>query len=148
VTRAARLSTTQPCFCLRAICLSPITSKRQCAATAPDPGAHKWALARGDLLQILLVSLLTGFAVSRLGTVGAPITAAIDLAAEAFFGIIHIIVLVAPIGAFGRWLSAGATYLYQDGTRYWYATQATLCGAGPRTRIEVLPEVPTVAESG
>jgi hypothetical protein len=25
-----------------------------------------------------------------------------------------------------RRLSAAATYLYQDGTRYWYATQATV----------------------
>jgi aerobic C4-dicarboxylate transport protein len=65
------------------------------------PDSYFWAFARGDLLQILLVSLLTGFAVSRLGAVGERITAAIELAAKAFFSIIHMIVLVAPIGAFG-----------------------------------------------
>lgn len=65
------------------------------------PDSYFGALARGDLLQILLVSILTGFAISRLGTVGTRITAAIDMAGKAFFGIIRIIVRVAPIGAFG-----------------------------------------------
>jgi aerobic C4-dicarboxylate transport protein len=59
------------------------------------------ALARGDLLQILLISILTGFAVSQMGPLGEKISAAIDTAAKMFFGIIRIIVRVAPIGAFG-----------------------------------------------
>jgi aerobic C4-dicarboxylate transport protein len=65
------------------------------------PDSYFGALARGDLLQILLVSILTGFAVSRLGEIGAKIAGGIDLAAKAFFGVIGIIVRVAPIGAFG-----------------------------------------------
>jgi len=65
------------------------------------PDSFFGALARGDLLQILLISILTGFAVSQLGETGAKITGAIDIAAKAFFGIIRIIVRVAPIGAFG-----------------------------------------------
>ena len=59
------------------------------------------ALARGDLLQILLISILTGFAVSQMGPLGEKISAAIDTAAKMFFGVIRIIVRAAPIGAFG-----------------------------------------------
>src|SRR6266436_1060876 len=59
------------------------------------------ALARGDLLQVLLVSILSGFAIARLGEVGQKINAAVEAAAKMFFGIIRIIVRVAPIGAFG-----------------------------------------------
>src|SRR5579862_8280775 len=65
------------------------------------PDSYFGALARGDLLQILLISMLTGFAVSRLGETGEKIAHGIDLVAKAFFGIIGIIVKVAPIGAFG-----------------------------------------------
>jgi aerobic C4-dicarboxylate transport protein len=59
------------------------------------------ALAGGDLLQVLLISILTGFAVSRLGALGERIAAVIDAAAKVFFRIIYIIVRAAPIGAFG-----------------------------------------------
>jgi aerobic C4-dicarboxylate transport protein len=59
------------------------------------------ALARGDLLQILLISILSGFAISQLGAVGEKISGAIDTAAKMFFGVIRIIVRAAPIGAFG-----------------------------------------------
>src|SRR5271169_918814 len=59
------------------------------------------ALARGDLLQILLISILSGFAISQLGAVGEKISGAIDSAAKMFFGIIRIIVRAAPVGAFG-----------------------------------------------
>src|SRR3954463_5489344 len=59
------------------------------------------AFAKGDLLQVLLVSILTGFALTRLGEIGARITHAIDNVARVFFTIIGLIVRVAPIGAFG-----------------------------------------------
>jgi aerobic C4-dicarboxylate transport protein len=65
------------------------------------PDSYFGALARGDLLQILLISILTGFAVSQMGPLGEKISAAIDAAAKMFFGIIRMIVRVAPIGAFG-----------------------------------------------
>ena len=50
---------------------------------------------------MLLVSILSGFAIAFLGKTGEPIAHAIDQAAKIFFGIIRIIVRVAPIGAFG-----------------------------------------------
>ena len=65
------------------------------------PDSFFGALARGDLLQVLLVSILSGFAIARLGKLGEQINSAIDAAAKVFFGIIRMIVQVAPIGAFG-----------------------------------------------
>ncbi|MDO9413536.1 MAG: dicarboxylate/amino acid:cation symporter [Pseudolabrys sp.] len=65
------------------------------------PDSFVGALARGDLLQVLLVSILSGFAIALLGKAGEPITNAIDYAAKMFYGIIRIVVQVAPIGAFG-----------------------------------------------
>ena len=65
------------------------------------PDSYFGALARGDLLQVLLISILSGFAIALLGERGQPITAAIDMGARVFFGIIRIVVKAAPIGAFG-----------------------------------------------
>src|SRR6201747_910791 len=65
------------------------------------PDSYFGALARGDLLQVLLVSILSGFAIAFLGKAGEPIAYAIDQAAKMFFGIIRMIVRLAPLGAFG-----------------------------------------------
>jgi aerobic C4-dicarboxylate transport protein len=65
------------------------------------PDTFFGALARGDLLQVLLVSILSGFAVALLGDTGKRVTDAIDVAAKVFFRIIALIVRVAPLGAFG-----------------------------------------------
>src|SRR5262245_2870876 len=65
------------------------------------PDSFIGALARGDLLQVLLVAILSGFAISTMGETGRKIAGAIDLAAKMFFNIIRIIVRVAPLGAFG-----------------------------------------------
>jgi aerobic C4-dicarboxylate transport protein len=65
------------------------------------PDTFMGAFARGDLLQVLLVSILTGFAISRLGELGERISQVIDMMAKVFFGVIRIIVRAAPIGAFG-----------------------------------------------
>jgi aerobic C4-dicarboxylate transport protein len=59
------------------------------------------AFAKGDLLQVLLVSILTGFAISQLGQLGERINGVIEAMAKVFFGIIRIIVRAAPIGALG-----------------------------------------------
>jgi aerobic C4-dicarboxylate transport protein len=59
------------------------------------------AFAKGDLLQVLLVSILTGFAISQLGDLGERINGVIDAMAKIFFEMIRIIVRAAPIGAFG-----------------------------------------------
>jgi aerobic C4-dicarboxylate transport protein len=59
------------------------------------------AFATGDVLQVLLISILTGFAISRLGEPGERITRAIGVLTKVVFGIIRIIVRAAPIGALG-----------------------------------------------
>jgi aerobic C4-dicarboxylate transport protein len=65
------------------------------------PDSYFGALARGDLLQVLLVSILSGFAISLMGERGQKINQAIDAASRVFFGVIKIVVRAAPVGAFG-----------------------------------------------
>ena len=65
------------------------------------PDSFFGALARGDLLQVLLVSILSGIVIARLGETGRKINTAVEAASRMFFGIIRIIVRGAPIGAFG-----------------------------------------------
>ncbi len=57
--------------------------------------------ATGDLLQVLLISILTGVVVTNLGERAAGVNRAIDTAGQIFFRIIGIIVKLAPVGAFG-----------------------------------------------
>ena len=59
------------------------------------------AFATGDLLQVLLIAILTGFALARLGEFGDRMTAGLEQVLKVFFSIIHIVVRLAPIGAFG-----------------------------------------------
>jgi aerobic C4-dicarboxylate transport protein len=65
------------------------------------PDTFIGAFAKGDLLQVLLISILTGFAVTQLGSLGEKVNSAIDAMAKIFFGVIRIIVRAAPVGAFG-----------------------------------------------
>jgi aerobic C4-dicarboxylate transport protein len=65
------------------------------------PDTFAGAFAKGDLLQVLLVSILTGVSITFMGEVGAKVTRGIGVAAQVFFGMIRIIVQAAPIGAFG-----------------------------------------------
>ncbi|HEY6821292.1 MAG TPA: dicarboxylate/amino acid:cation symporter [Burkholderiales bacterium] len=65
------------------------------------PNTFVDAFARGDLLQVLFIAILTGIAVSRMGELGDKIAWAIDAAGKVFFRIIAIIVRAAPLGAFG-----------------------------------------------
>ena len=65
------------------------------------PSSFFNAFASGDILQVLLVAILSGFAISAMGARGQPILHAIDLGANVFFGIMRIVVRLAPIGAFG-----------------------------------------------
>ena len=72
------------------------------------PDSFIGALARGDLLQVLLISILSGFAIAFMGKAGEPIAHAIDQAAKVFFGIIRIIVRVAPSARSAPWRSPSA----------------------------------------
>ena len=59
------------------------------------------AFAQGEILQVLLFSILFGFALMGLGERGHTLRAFIDDAAHAVFGVIAIVMKAAPIGAFG-----------------------------------------------
>lgn len=59
------------------------------------------ALAGGEVPQVLLISILTGFSIARLGELGARALRAVELANKIVFGIVRIIVRAAPLGALG-----------------------------------------------
>ncbi|CAN5221226.1 dicarboxylate/amino acid:cation symporter [soil metagenome] len=65
------------------------------------PDSFVGAFVKGDLLQVLVVAILSGIAISRLGAVGQKVNSAINAAGQVFFRIIGIIVTLAPFGAFG-----------------------------------------------
>jgi len=65
------------------------------------PDTFVSAFAGGDLLQVLLIAILTGFACTRLGKFGERAAVVLEDIAQLFFGIIGVIVQLAPIGAFG-----------------------------------------------
>lgn len=59
------------------------------------------AFTDGNLLQVLLVALLFGIALSRAGDVGRRVLHGLDEVGKVFFGVVHLIMRFAPIGAFG-----------------------------------------------
>src|SRR6476660_8347572 len=59
------------------------------------------AFASGEILQVLLFSILFGFALMTLGERGHTVRTFVDDAAHAIFGVIAIVMHAAPIGAFG-----------------------------------------------
>jgi len=59
------------------------------------------AFAGGDVLQVLLVSLLTAFALIGLGERGRPILNVIQKGGEVVFKIVGFVMWAAPLGAFG-----------------------------------------------
>ena len=59
------------------------------------------AFAEGEILQVLFVAVLFAFALHALGERGKPLLDIIDQAAHVFFGIVGIVMKVAPLGAFG-----------------------------------------------
>ncbi len=65
------------------------------------PDSVVGAFAKGDILQVLLFSILFGFALMALGERGKVMRSFIDDAAHAVFGVIAIVMKAAPLGAFG-----------------------------------------------
>jgi aerobic C4-dicarboxylate transport protein len=59
------------------------------------------AFAKGDILQVLLAAVLFGFALSYMGERSKPLLALIDSLMQAIFGVVNILMRLAPIGAFG-----------------------------------------------
>jgi len=59
------------------------------------------AFAKGDILQVLLISILFGFAVSAMGSRCKPIMDVFEALTHAVFGVVNIVMKLAPVGAFG-----------------------------------------------
>ena len=59
------------------------------------------AFAKGNILQVLLVAILFGFALSLVGPKCKPVVELFDALTHAVFGVINILMRLAPIGAFG-----------------------------------------------
>jgi len=59
------------------------------------------ALAEGEVPSVLLISILTGFAISNLGEIGQSALKGIEVANKVVFGIVRIVVKAAPLGALG-----------------------------------------------
>src|SRR3954469_23632282 len=59
------------------------------------------SLTSGEVLQTLLVALLIGFAVQRMGAAGKPILMVIAVLQRLVFRVLAMIMWAAPIGAFG-----------------------------------------------
>ncbi len=59
------------------------------------------AFAKGDMLQVLFFSILFGYAMHAFGERGKPVFELIEKLSHVLFGIVGVIMKVAPIGAFG-----------------------------------------------
>jgi len=59
------------------------------------------AFAKGDILEVLLVAILFGFALSATGSRCKPLVDLFDALSVAVFGVVNILMKFAPIGAFG-----------------------------------------------
>ncbi|MFQ2718935.1 dicarboxylate/amino acid:cation symporter [Aeromonas caviae] len=65
------------------------------------PASVIGAFADGNILQVLLFAVLFGFSLHHIGEKGKPIFNIIDGFSQVIFGIINMIMKLAPIGAFG-----------------------------------------------
>jgi aerobic C4-dicarboxylate transport protein len=59
------------------------------------------AFATGEILQVLLFSVLLGLALTRMGSSGKTVISMLDEFSHALFGVINMLMKLAPIGAFG-----------------------------------------------
>lgn len=65
------------------------------------PSTFLGAFAEGDILQVLVIAVLFGAALSLVGERAQPVTHMIELVTEVLFKIIGFIVRLAPLGVFG-----------------------------------------------
>ncbi|MGA3247845.1 MAG: C4-dicarboxylate transporter DctA [Paraburkholderia sp.] len=65
------------------------------------PNSIVGAFANGDMLPIIFFSVLLAIAFARLGPRTAPFVDMLDMLLQGMFGVVRIVMYVAPIGAFG-----------------------------------------------
>jgi aerobic C4-dicarboxylate transport protein len=59
------------------------------------------ALARSDILQVLLFSVVFGLALHAIGAKGKPLFDFVDMLSKALLGVVRLVMLTAPLAAFG-----------------------------------------------
>ena len=65
------------------------------------PNSFLGAFTEGNVLQVLFIAVLCGFALAQLGERGAPVATMIDHVAQMLFKIVAFVMWAAPLGAFG-----------------------------------------------
>jgi Na+/H+-dicarboxylate symporter len=68
------------------------------------------SLATGDMMPIIVFSMLLGFAIIMLGEKGKPLANVISQLSAAMFGIINLVIAIIPYGVFGLMSVAMARY--------------------------------------
>ena len=64
------------------------------------------AMARGDVLQVVVFSVFFGLAVAALGARGGPLVSVLDVVAQTMFRVTGYVMLFAPVGVFAAIASA------------------------------------------
>ena len=59
------------------------------------------AFAEGEILQVLVFSVLFGVGLTRMGETGKPLILTFERLSKVFFNILSVVMVLAPIGAFG-----------------------------------------------
>jgi aerobic C4-dicarboxylate transport protein len=65
------------------------------------PQTFVGAFSEGNILQVLFLAVMCGFALIWLGDRAKPFTDVIDVATKMIFGVVRIVMWAAPLGAFG-----------------------------------------------
>lgn len=65
------------------------------------PNAFFGAFAEGEVLPVLLLAVLVGFGLTRIGRAGAPVLQGINAFSHMLFSVFGLIMKLAPLGAFG-----------------------------------------------
>ncbi len=65
------------------------------------PNTFVGAFVEGEILQVLLIAILFGFALARLDEYARPVVTLLHEVTRAFFGIVSIVTRTAPVAAFG-----------------------------------------------
>ncbi len=74
------------------------------------PNSVVGAFANGEMLPVIFFSMLLAIALARLGPRTAPFVDMLDMFLQAMFGVVRIVMHVAPIGAFGGMAFTVAKY--------------------------------------
>ncbi len=65
------------------------------------PQTFVGAFSEGNVLQVLFISVLVGFALTKLGDRGKPLIDLVEVASGVLFAVVGMVMWAAPIGAFG-----------------------------------------------